>query len=319
MSLLDLMDVPLRKVAGTYGGEYAGACPWCGGRDRFRVWPEADKPGYWCRQCGRHGDAIQFLHDRKGMSYREACERLRLPARDRTPWPVFPPAAPQPPSEPWQARALEIIEASERRLWEPMGAKALAYLRHRGFTEATVKQAQLGYHPCEVRDVPQRWGFPADHKLVWMPRGIVIPVTAGETPWMVWIRRPIGEPKYVAVTGSKHHDVGIEAVRLGHPAMLVEGILDALAVQQAAGDLVAPVAVGTRHGTPHTIGRLALAKPLILALDADGAGDAAAAWWQWIFPQAKRCRPTRKDPAAMLQEGADLRSWIREGLSLEPR
>ncbi|WP_342452329.1 primase-helicase zinc-binding domain-containing protein [Desulfovibrio desulfuricans] len=41
--------------------EFAGPCPECGGEDRFIVWP--DKPnggGYWCRGCGRQGDAIQY-------------------------------------------------------------------------------------------------------------------------------------------------------------------------------------------------------------------------------------------------------------------
>jgi DNA primase len=41
MNLVDLIgrDTTLRKVASTHGGEYAGSCPWCGGDDRFRVWP----------------------------------------------------------------------------------------------------------------------------------------------------------------------------------------------------------------------------------------------------------------------------------------
>jgi DNA primase len=116
------------------------------------------------------------------------------------------------------------------------------------------------------------------------------------------------------VAGSRYADCGIDAVRFGHPAVLVEGMFDRLAVQQVAGDLVAPVAVGTRHGTSYTIGRLSLAKPLLLALDADGAGDAAAAWWQRIFPQARRWRPTHDDPAAMLQTGQDVRGWIKQGL-----
>ena len=33
--------------------EHAGPCPWCGGRDRFVVWPAR----WWCRQCERQGDA----------------------------------------------------------------------------------------------------------------------------------------------------------------------------------------------------------------------------------------------------------------------
>src|SRR5262245_37550476 len=133
MRLHDLIaaDIPLRKMAGTRGGEYAGPCPWCGGRDRFRVWPEADTPGYWCRQCGRHGDPIQYLRDRHGLSYWEACQRLRLPIKPRASWPVSLLAAPNPPSHAWQIRALEIVGAAERRLWEPTGERALAYLQHR--------------------------------------------------------------------------------------------------------------------------------------------------------------------------------------------
>jgi DNA primase len=44
-------DTRLRRVASTNGGEWAGPCPWCGGTDRFRVWPYAARPRYWCRQC----------------------------------------------------------------------------------------------------------------------------------------------------------------------------------------------------------------------------------------------------------------------------
>jgi DNA primase len=314
-SLLDVIDVPLRRVASTRGAEYAGPCPWCGGRDRFRVWPDTDHPGYWCRQCGHHGDAIQFLRDRYGLTYREACTRLNLPATlSRTACAITPPATPAPPGSIWQVRAFEIIEASARRLWSPVGARALAYLRRRGLIDATIREARLGYHPCEVRDAPERWGLPADHRAVWLPKGLTLPVQPEGKTWMLWLRRPAGAPKYVAVTGSRHYDGGLDAVRPGEPAMLVEGLLDQLAIEQEGDVRIASVAVGTHHGLPRTVARLALAHPVLVALDADEAGDAAATWWLKVFPQARRWRPTRKDPAAMLQEGADLRSWIREGL-----
>src|SRR5436305_15259018 len=53
MNLLDLVtrDTRLRRMASTHGGEYAGPCPFCGGRDRFRVWPNMAHPRYWCRVC----------------------------------------------------------------------------------------------------------------------------------------------------------------------------------------------------------------------------------------------------------------------------
>jgi DNA primase len=102
MNLLDLLssDTSLRKVAATYGGEYVGPCPWCGGEDRFRVWPDTDPPRYWCRVCERRGDAIQYLRDREGLTFRQACERLGkpLPERSRQPSTRRPPPLATPPS-----------------------------------------------------------------------------------------------------------------------------------------------------------------------------------------------------------------------------
>lgn len=50
--------------------EYSSACPFCGGVDRFCVWPEKDR--YWCRQCKKSGDSIQLLRDLNGMSFKDA-------------------------------------------------------------------------------------------------------------------------------------------------------------------------------------------------------------------------------------------------------
>lgn len=69
-------DVPLKRVATTSGGEYAGPCPFCGGEDRFRVWPEEGR--YWCRGCDEKGDAPGYLMRRDGLSYPEALRRLGI-------------------------------------------------------------------------------------------------------------------------------------------------------------------------------------------------------------------------------------------------
>jgi hypothetical protein len=45
-------DTHLKRVANTNGGEYAGPCTFCGGRDRFRVQPNAKPFPLWmCRHC----------------------------------------------------------------------------------------------------------------------------------------------------------------------------------------------------------------------------------------------------------------------------
>jgi DNA primase len=70
-------DTRLKRVAGTAGGEYAGPCPFCGGRDRLRVQPATRR--WWCRRCGEDthwADAIDYVCKREGVDFVEACRRL---------------------------------------------------------------------------------------------------------------------------------------------------------------------------------------------------------------------------------------------------
>lgn len=60
------------KLKKKTSGEYCCSCPFCGGTDRFCVWPE--KNNYWCRQCEKKGDDIQLLRDLEGFSFQEAAE-----------------------------------------------------------------------------------------------------------------------------------------------------------------------------------------------------------------------------------------------------
>jgi hypothetical protein len=53
-------------------GEYSCPCPFCGGKDRFCVWPDTGKA--WCRQCDWKGDDIQLLRELEGFSFEEAAE-----------------------------------------------------------------------------------------------------------------------------------------------------------------------------------------------------------------------------------------------------
>lgn len=54
--------------------ELSGACPLCGGDDRFHVTAER----FMCRQChASWGDPIEFVKWLRGVSFREACELLQ--------------------------------------------------------------------------------------------------------------------------------------------------------------------------------------------------------------------------------------------------
>src|SRR4030042_652775 len=72
-------DTALKRVAKTGGGEYAGPCPFCGGRDRFRVQPNRKPWGLWmCRNCGegRWQDVISFVMQRDQVDFKTALQTL---------------------------------------------------------------------------------------------------------------------------------------------------------------------------------------------------------------------------------------------------
>lgn len=67
--------------------EYAGACPNCGGDDRFiiRTKPEdGSNPNYWCRQCGINGDALTYLTKIQDMPFSEALANLGIQSSNGT-------------------------------------------------------------------------------------------------------------------------------------------------------------------------------------------------------------------------------------------
>lgn len=132
LNILDLVradGILVKRASTTNGGEFAGPCPLCqDGKDRFRVWPEQGDGGrWWCRQCGRSGDAIQYLIDYRKMNFREAAECVgkeisgfthSLSGRKatRSHWV---PRETTAPTDLWQERARRLAEESENWLFQP--------------------------------------------------------------------------------------------------------------------------------------------------------------------------------------------------------
>ncbi|RME79661.1 MAG: hypothetical protein D6784_00375 [Chloroflexi bacterium] len=170
-----------------------------------------------------------------------------------------------------------------------------------------------------MRDKAARWGV-EDRETIYLAAGVVIPWLVDGKPHKVNIRRLAvadGQSKYSSPAGwcGVRPLYNADALQPGRPAVLVEGEFDALAVQQAAGDLVTPVATGSKDAgrAARWVARLAACSLVLVAFDADEPGDKAASAWLELLPNARRWRPLLKDAGEMLAQSLDIRRWIEAG------
>jgi hypothetical protein len=231
------------------------------------------------------------------------------------------------PSSEWRAAATTFAKKCKACLWSEAEAaeSAREYLRSRGYDRSTMATAGLGLNPKDRWPDRSEWGLSGEGSL-WLPRGIVIPWADSEGVSSVNVRRPPGdvEPsaeeswkqrKYQRAAGPSAPLYGVQWFRENVPAVLVEGELDALAVQQEAADICSPVATGSTSGGRRREWRVLLAKApsVLVAFDAEEAGERASRKWLRALPNAIRWRPHAEDTSEMLKQGENLRLWARCG------
>jgi DNA primase len=320
VDLLSLVGNRLKRVATTHGGEYAGPCPFCGGKDRFHVQPNAPGGGRWfCRTCtgepgegGHWEDAIAFVMRRDNVGFRTACETLgaditksdRKPKKVRSHQPA-PAPDPGPPPREWQKDAWEIVTQSKAVLWSKDGAKARAWLEQRGLQGETLSAYHIGYCPKD-----------GTYHGLYVPRGIVIPWIVGDNIWKVQVRRPEGDPKYMAVKGSRNPSVlfGTELLSLHPDCFVVEGEFDAMLLWQEIGGVADVLTLGSASGNvaDRWLRLLLSFKRFWVATDNDAAGERAAEVWLKLTGE-RGCRifppGDAKDVTEAWQKGEDLKGW----------
>ena len=153
----------LREIASEYttlkgGNEQYGACPVCGGEDRFHV----QEHMFFCRECkpmetGRH-DIIDFLiWVGESRDFKSAITYLESRAGTTTLSPVRQKATNEPRlnyhNGAWQKNAIEYARIAHERL--PKELQGLQYLQTRGIHTETWKRAKLGF--AVVRDSNREW------------------------------------------------------------------------------------------------------------------------------------------------------------------
>jgi len=330
--------VELKKVATTGGGEYAGACPFCGGKDRFRVQPYAQpRPVWFCRNCtGALWDTVigfiakrDYLDTHKRADLEEICKRaiggeVPTTATRIKPIPKPPQAADKPPGDDWQAAARQVVAACGVYLWTPGGAKALEYLHWRGLTDETIKRARLGFVPGVSYENIAGLG---------VPPGILIPCEVGGRLWYLKSRIPkelIKKevdpwPKYKSVTGSKLKAIYNGDALRGDKALFCEGEFDCLLANQELGQDIPAVTLGAAGNIPDVAtwgGYLLPLKIALIAYDLDNAGDKGSqAVYNLLGHRSKLALLPAgdwKDITDYYKAGGNLGDWINQYIDYEP-
>jgi DNA primase len=291
----------------------------------FRVWPETGR--YWCRACGKAGNEIDYLRERRGLSFKEACLFLGhnpgLRKHSPQPAPSWSPREAAAPKELWHMKARNFLAIAINSLWSKQGESIKDWLKaEKGLSDATIKKSMLGYSPMDIDEPRAAWGLEpllidGLEQRQRIPKGLVIPLIKKNKVMRLRIRRdnPGKGPRYVVISGSSAAPLIID--QDNGAVVVVESELDAWLLSQEAGDLCSVVAMGNAQAKPDIeIDKLLQNVPVILiSLDTDDTGMKAS-WNFWRDNyQAKRCPAIKgKDPSEARLNGLDLRGWIIAGM-----
>jgi DNA primase len=285
---------------------------------------------YYCFGCRKSGDAITWLKEYRKLAFLDAIRLLGGPGAIGTL--KTPQTAPgcavgndptrKPLPDRLQGAWREVIATCEAALWSPAGAPALAYLNSRGLSAKTLKSPFA------------RVGFSAGQKIadVWVDHGVVIPCFTVNPDLSIdyvnyiklrrgqhWKYRPEDQSKYRKLPGYGADVSGLygaERCKGADLVFVVEGELDALTLQQEAGDLVGVCSLGSASEQRLDWARwgryLSAAVKIFVCLDADQAGQAAAEAWKGISGRVTLVQPPGgyKDVNEAHCHGVNLADWV---------
>jgi len=314
--------------------------------------------------CGTGGDGIAYLRAFRNMDYAQACRYLGkepkggggkqyLYATPKTPRKSsvtrFVPEDRDYPSDVvdpalWRQKGMEFVDKCHQALLQRK--MSITYLLGRGISMRAILKHKLGFHEGEERNGrPYQmtfrpwpsWGLrdekkeSGQYRCIKLPAGLVIPYIVDDHLRSITIRlvKPSRtEPKYDCIKGSikEHFLINPEA----RAFVVSEAQFDAIAVDDAAGDLVGAIGIGSTGVRPDMRSAAALDQSLCILgaqdndpprlnpktgrMESPGA-DACRFWFENYPKKFKRWPvPEGKDPGEAVGKGVDLRLWIMAGL-----
>lgn len=338
MTLLELaqqIGLSPKRAASTHGGEYHTSCPACGGNDRFIIQPNKQQRNctgyYFCRQCNKHGDTIQFCRDFLNQTYPDALEQAgatlpvqKRPSRYRLP--ISQQHVPTnltritPPPALWMEKATILVDWAHQQLL--LRLDVLQYLEKRGIPLEAVKAYRIGFTPTNLFRDRASWGLSEEKdtkqktRKLWIPKGIVIPTLEPNGDVIrIKIRRSDWHvddkfPKYAVISGSMG-GLNIIGSKNLPTAIIVESELDSYALHHAMNDSAFFIAVGSNMKHPDLESDyLVKRKQLIVLYDNDDAGKKMLAKWNAYAHAQCYVVPHGKDVGEYIETGGDIKAFM---------
>ena len=334
---VDLPDFIGETVAlAKKSGAYEGLCPFhTEDTPSFRVYPDH----YHCYGCGAHGNALEFLMEKQGLSFPEAVRALA--SRSGIPIPASKPAQESAPDQLSGVRDVlrRACAKYQQLLLGPSGGPGMSVLNERGIDDDTIIRYGIGF-------APEAWGtLTNDRTFRWEPliaaglatpkrekkgcydffrNRVLFPIRSDSGDVIAFGGRRVGDdgPKYLNTAETELYTKGSvlfgmqqakQAIRMTRSIIVCEGFFD----------VITPAQVGIEHivstcGTALTDTQaelvLSVADRVFFCFDGDGAG-LKATWRaaEMLAPLAsdrheiRLCRlPAEEDPDSYVRKyGAD--------------
>jgi hypothetical protein len=322
IDLVALVGGELKKRS----GQMVGACPFCGGVDRFYI--DLKRNAWGCRHCQTgYNDAIAFVARRENLdlSRREDMQKAKEligVVGDPTPTPSKPRETTRAVSEladydafdiDFQIPAYKFVRTSHLNLWDY--PKRMSYLTNeRRLEMSVIKDAMIGFNPHAITKT--------FHEQVYLPHGIVIPWFNRDQVWRIRFRTDNPVDRYKQVAGGANALYVVDSIKPSSVVVLCEGEFDALSVasdmerwKRRTGWLhpVTAVATGgvTQARVLRYVGLLSVAKKVLVAYDSDAAGETASQFWLDVLPNAVRALPTKHDLNDMVIANVNIARWVQ--------
>lgn len=319
------------------GNRFWGLCPFHHeDTPSFSVNPEKDL--FYCFGCNTGGNVFKFIMLKERLNFPEAVRYLADRSGVVIPDQQYLSPEQQQKERAYQANDLALKFYQHMLLKTDLGQDAREYIRNRGLTKETVDRFAVGFAPPSWNSLTNflmkkgyskaelvQWGLAVEGRNQSLydrfRNRVIFPIinVRGKVVGFGGRVMDDGLPKYLNSAESEIFNkaanlyglnLATSAIRDDGQAVIVEGYLDVIAAHQAGiSNVVA--SLGTAMTRDHAQLLMRLTKDVILAYDADPAGQKAALRGLDILQEAG-CRvkvltiPEGKDPDEFIRlQGAD--------------